>query len=273
MKKHTITGNELKLSLMAEDIVFKNKVRSILKEIAFRTVTEAEGDEDSKDIPAPSSDDLKSMDKLIDLFAKEIKKGAGEVKAIAQDETKVKAILDKTPELAPLEKAVEESFKRDASGKLIMKESITLMVAGIVAAIPKLISLFGKLVGGAGSFLGFLGFKKGEAKLKQWAEKIAHAGHAVHKGYIKVIAGALYYFVPGFAEFEEKTQLIMAEVVYMGIVAFFAWQAGVGAFEALKHANWVHFGIEGLMGAVKSGELAEFIATTIAKLVAPIAAA
>jgi hypothetical protein len=103
----------------------------------------------------------------------------------------------------------------------------------------------------------------------EWAEKIIEFTHKWHKLYIK----AFYYMfkISGLYKragiTDESTRMKVAKIFYYTVVAGLAVAAGVGAVGAFKtaaaqaaHGNEFALGtFEGVMAAVKSGEIAAFL--------------
>jgi hypothetical protein len=241
---------------IAEGILFQKKIEKIF-ETLLTTPAHLFEAEEGEELSAPEK---KAMDSLMQTFVAQLKKGAGEVKADTKDSKEIDSIKNDYPELKKLDSKVEEGDLNEfvISGALI---------AGIVAAVPKLIELFGYLVKGVGAVLGKFGFKKASDKTKQFAEKIMHAGHSVHESYIGSIQGGLKMLIPGFSELPGDKQKQLAEIVYMIIVLTLGLDAGVNAASALKSAEWVHFGVEGALTAIKSGEVGVWLSKAITSTV------
>jgi len=254
MRKITYPGNHIKLTVLAEEIQFKNNLHRIFEELwySYSLLTEADEEETSDEL-APEEE--KAFDQIVKTFADAIKKEKSTVQATASDENKIEKLEKEFPDVAKLEDKVEE-------GRI--NEAAVTLIAGIIAAIPSLIKIFGYAVKGIGSLLGKVGFKKAEDKTKAFVEKIMSAGDALHHKYIKVIAGALRITVPGFGEISEKNQEKIAEIIYIGIVVTLGLQAGISAFESFKTASWIHGGVEGVLTAVKSGEFGVWLSDAIA---------
>ena len=263
MKRNNMKS--IKLRTIAESVVFQNQIHEILFELSN---TPAALTEDESENLSPEEE--KALTNLMNTFAKQLTAAASEVKATAKDSEELKDIIKQNPELKPLQKAVEEAFA--ASGKGKINEAIGMLIAGIVAALPKLIEIFGKLTSGIGGFLNSVGFKKGGDKVKQFATKIATAGKDLHHKYIHIIEKALGLMIPSFKNLDSKMQHFVAESVYIAIVALLGYQAGVGVVDAFSKSNWALVGVEGLMAAIKSGEVGQWIATVTAKAVAAAAA-
>ena len=255
MKKHTITVNELKLSLIAEEIIMVNKFKTIFEQIVYSTslIKEAEDVE-------LSDDEKKAMDKLIGAFVDQLKKGSSEVKADAQDEKEVDKLKKEFPAIAKIEDEVKE-------GNLNEFVISANLIAGILAALPKLIQLFGYLVQGIGSLISIVS-KKGEEKLKAFAKKIIHAGHELHHKYILGIQKGMQMLIPDFDTIPNDAQLKIAELAYLVVVMMLGMDAGLNATNALQHADWVHGSVEGLLAAIKGGEVGAWLGSQIAAAIA-----
>jgi len=236
---------------IAEGILFQRKVEAIFEELLTTPahLLEAEGEE-------LSEPEQKAMDSLMKIFVDQLKKGAGEVKATAADPEELEDIKKDIPELEKLNSKVKEGDLNEfvISGAL---------VAGLVAAIPKLVELFGYLVKGIGAVIGKLGFKKGADATKKFAEKIIHGGHSLHKSYLGAIQNGLKLLVPGFKDLDAARQKKIAEILYVVILLTLGINAGIEATAALQHAEWLHVAVEGAMAAIKSGEIGQWIAAQI----------
>ena len=238
------------LTPIVSGILFQKKIESILLEYANtpRRLVEVEGGDEF------GPEEKKAMDQIVATFTKEIQKAAPEIKATARDEEEIEKIKDEHPELEELDKKVNE-------------EITVGLVLGIVAAVPKILEIFGYLSKGVGNLLGRFGFKKGEQKAKQFAHKLLHAGHKVHEAYIGGIQKALQMAVPDFKTLEDKKQKQIAELIFMVIVMYLGLGAGVEAANAYSHLDLVHGTVEGALAAIKAGELSAFIGNTVAKTV------
>lgn len=244
---YTISSNHIKLACLVKEIRFKKRIHFILEELS-KSYSILKEDEDIQ----LSSEEKKAMDSLMKTFVTQLKSDAGEIKSDIKDSDEIEKLKKEFPDVAELEDKIKE-------GKLNELVITTTLVVGILAALPKLIQLLGWLIKGVGSFLGKYG-----VKIKDFGEKIIHAGHDVHESYIMGIKQALIYTVPEFKTFPEKTQKKLAELVYVVIVMSLGIDAGVNAYNALQNAEWVHVSIEGLLSAIKGGELGAWLAEAVA---------
>lgn len=238
------------LTPIVSGILFQKKIESILLEYANtpRRLTEAEGGEEF------GPEEKKAMDQIMGTFTKEIQKAAPEIKATAEDEEEIEKIKDEHPELEKLDKKVNE-------------EITVGLVLGIIAAVPKILEIFGYLSKGVGNLLGRFGFKKGEQKAKQFAHNLLHAGHKVHETYIDGIQKALQFTVPDFKTLDNTKQKQVAELLFIVIVMYLGIGAGVEAANAYSHLDLAHGTIEGALSAIKAGELGAFISNALSKTV------
>ena len=256
----------MKLTNIVESVTFQNQIHEILTELVNSPGYLTE--EDSEDL---TPEEEKAMDQIMNAFAKQVQAAGTEVKATAKDPEELKDIIKQNPELKPLQKAVKEAFSKSGKGKI--NEAIGWLIAGIIAALPKLMEMFGKLTKGMGGFLGSLGFKKGEEKVKQFAEKLVKGGKDLHHKYVHIIEKALGFMIPSFSKLDGKMKHFVAEAVYIGIVGVLGYQAGVGVVDALSKSSWAIVGLEGLMAAIKAGEVGQWIATVVSKAAASMASA
>ena len=188
---------------IAEGIVFQKKIEAIF-ETLITTPDHLFEAEEGEELSEPEK---KAMDSLMQTFVAQLKKRASEVKSDAKDSKEIESIKNEYPELKKLDTKVEEGDLNEfvISGTL---------VAGIVAAVPKIIELFGYLVKGVEIILNRFGFKKAADKTKKFAEKIMHAGHEVHDAYIATIQNGLKFLIPEFATIPQDKQKQIAEILY-----------------------------------------------------------
>ena len=262
MKKSTITVGQLKLAIIAEEIVFKNKISTIFENLIKSHSLIIEAEESSEQTADLNADEKAAMDKLMSTFINQVKKEAGAIKADTTNEKEQEELKKEFPELAK----VEDDVKEGRLNEFVVTASL---IAGILAALPKLIKILGWLVKGVGSFVGsVLKMKKTGDAIKKFAEKLMHAGDELHHAYIGGIETALEFIIPDFKSLASTVKTKIAELVYLVIVLAMGLSAGLGTFEALHHAQWVHASVEGALSAVKAGEIGSFLAAGIADTVA-----
>lgn len=253
MKKASYKINQIKITPIAEQVVFQKTIENIFETLLLSKsfLTEAEG---------LSSEEQKAMDSLMNTFVTQLKKMAPEVKKTAANKTELEKIKDKYPSLDKLEAGVQESELNEfvITGTL---------VAGIVAAIPTIIKLFGYLAKGISTALAKFGFKKSSGKTEFFANKVIHASHELHHKYISAVRGGLQFLIPEFNTLPKDKQETIAEIVYMVIVMYLGIDAGINAAHALHQTEWAHFGLEGGLTAIKSGELGVWLTSAITKAV------
>lgn len=262
MKKNTTTAGQLKLAIIAEEIVFKNKINTIFENLikSYSIIKEAE--EGSEQTAEVSPDEKAAMDKLMSTFLDQVKKEAGAIKADTADEKEQEELKKEFPKLAKVEDDVKE-------GRLDEFVISATLIAGLLAALPKLIKILGFLVKGIGGFISNkLKLKKAGDAMQKFAEKIMHAGEELHHGYIMGIEKTLELIVRDFKSLASNVKTKIAELVYLVIILGLGLSAGVGAAEALQHAHWVHASIEGALTAIKAGEIGTFLSTSIANAIA-----
>ncbi len=154
-----------------------------------------------------------------------------------------------------------------------LNEAVTAtVIIGFVLALPKLVEIMTKTLVKIVKLI--QKFTKANPPSTQqekveWAEKIIEFTHKWHKLYIK----AFYYMfkISGLYKragiTDESTRMKVAKIFYYTVVAGLAVAAGVGAVGAFKtaaaqaaHGNEFALGtFEGVMAAVKSGEIAAFL--------------
>ena len=174
-----------------------------------------------------------------------------------------------------IEKEVEEMpEKKLDEHKQKLNEAIgATAVIGFILALPKLVEIITKSISKLVKLIKKLtGAKKPETEEEQaqWAQKIIDFTHKWHKLYIK----AFYYMFKMSGLYKKAgikspaLQMKVANIFYYTIVAGLAIAAGVGAIGAFKTgisqaAHGGEFAIgtfESVMAAVKSGEVASFLA-------------
>jgi hypothetical protein len=253
MKKQSFQPNQIRVSSMVEEIVFRNKVQTIVESMLSSQLTLKEDEQlDDKEKQA--------MDKLMSVFVAQLKKAAPEIAKTAEDASKVEKLASKYPEIEKLEKVQE--------GELNEFSITTTFVTGVLASIPPILKIFSWLANGISTALSNYGFLKASARAKDFAHTLAHASHEVHEGYIKMVQGTLKLVVPDFKKIPETDQRKIAEIVYMVIVMYLGMHAGMETVKALEHAQWAHVGVEGLLTAIKSGELGSWLADSISTALA-----
>ena len=174
-----------------------------------------------------------------------------------------------------IEKEVEEMpEKKLDEHKQKLNEAIGVTaVIGFILALPKLVEIITKSIAKLVKLIKKLtGAKKPETEEEQaqWAQKIVDFTHKWHKLYIK----AFYYMFKMSGLYKKAgikspaLQMKVANIFYYTIVAGLAIAAGVGAIGAFKTgvsqaAHGGEFAVgtfESVMAAVKSGEVASFLA-------------
>jgi len=238
------------LTPLMSDILFERRIAAIMHE--FMSAPASLREEDGAENLTP--EEQKVMDQLIGTFAQELKKAASQVKTTAKDTEEVEDIKAKYPELEKLDDKVNE-----------VAISATL-IAGIVAAIPAILKIFSLMSVGVSKGLGALGFRKGEQKAMQFAKKLAHGSHELHKSYIGMIQKGLQIMIPEFSSLPADQQEKIAEIAYMVIVMYLGLSAGLDAANAFKHLEFVHGTVEGALTAIKAGELGSFLGGEVAAI-------
>jgi hypothetical protein len=219
----------------------------IIEEIEKKSLNEIEFSSNNNSTIDTNSDEAKVLDTVMSDFIKNLKADKSEIVRTANDQTAVQAIVDDNPELKKINQQDE------AVG--------AILIASIVAAIPKLI----EHVGSAIKFANKL-FKS--KRIENWGEWLTQQGHKLHHKYIGFVQKILVYTIPTFKELDAKKQEKIAERVWMVIVAGLLVSSAAGAAHAWT-AGEVHMaGIESALAAVKNGEIAAWISAEIAAIVA-----
>jgi hypothetical protein len=255
MKVVHYPANHIKLTSIAREFTFQRKIERIFEEFISNSSKLTEADEETAEL---NSNEKAAMDKVINTFVSQLKADAGEVKADATDEKEQEKLKKEFPAIAKL----EDEIKEGSLNEFVITAGL---LAGILAALPKLIELLGQLIKGIGGFISNkLGFKKSGDAMQKFAEKLIHAGHELHEMYIAGIKTGLSWLVPDWDTLRSDVQTKIAELVYLVIVLSLGISGGVGSFEAIGHAQWVHAGVEGALAAIKAGEVGAFITNAIA---------
>jgi gas vesicle protein len=259
MKVVHYPANHIKLTSIAREFTFQRKIERIFEEFISSSSILTEADEETAEL---SDEEKKAMNSLMATFVSQIKADASEVKADASDEKEQEKLKKEFPAIAKLEDEIKE-------GSLNEFVVTATFLAGLLAALPKLIELLGQLIKGIGSFISNkLGFKKSGDAMQKFAEKLMHAGHELHDYYIGAIKTALSFMIPDWKTLPAESQKKIAELVYLVIVLSLGVISGVGAFDSLQHAHFVHAGVEGALAAVKAGEVGAFLTNAIANTIA-----
>ena len=254
MKVVHYTANHIKLASIAREFTFQRKIERIFEDFIANSLILTEADEKTAEL---NSNEKAAMDKVINTFVNQLKKDAGEVKADATDEKEQEKLKKEFPAIAKL----EDEIKEGSLNEFVITAGL---LAGILAALPKLIELLGIIVDGVGSLIKrFISDKAGDA-VQKFAKKLVHAGHELHEMYIAGIKTGLSWVVPDWDTLNPEAQKKIAELVYLVIVLSLGISAGIGSFEAIGHAQWVHAGVEGALAAIKAGEVGAFITNAIA---------
>lgn len=217
-----------------------------------------------EDEVSPEVEDLgDEMKKMLDselsglksIASSALKSAETQVKGKSEEEAE-KIIASNAPELT---KVVEEGKRRLREGK---KERVNelldpLTIASIALALPKILEWIGKLAKKLAQKFG----KEGNV-----GAAIEHFAHKWHKFYIKLVRAALdaYLFrMPPFNKLDENSRNKIAEIFFMIIVASMGIASGAGAIDALGNSQLFVGGFEGLLTAVKGGEVASWLYNAI----------
>ena len=222
-------------------------LRSIIREeLKKKTLNEIEFSSNNNSTVDANSDEAKVLDTVMSDFIKNLKADKSEIERTANDQAAVQAIVDDNPELKKINQQDE------AVG--------AVLIASIVAAIPKLI----EHVGSAIKFANKL-FKS--KRIENWGEWFQSAGHKLHHKYIGFVQKILVYTIPNFKQLDAKKQEKIAERVWMVIVAGLLVTSAVGAYHAWTSGELQMAGIEGALAAVKNGEVAAWISAEVAAII------
>lgn len=240
---------------MTEEIVFKNRLFEIFEKLSKSYNLLKEADEDTKKL---SPEEQEAMDAVMKTVVDAIKKEKTTIQATAKDPNKIEKLEKQYDELGDL------ADTKQNEGQINELVITGTLIAGIVAAIPTLIKIFGYAVKGLGMLVKkFISDKAGDS-IKKFADNIIHAGHELHVKYIKLVQAALVGSAPGFGFMPNDSQYRCAEVVYTIIVGILGIQAGIAAYDSFKAAQFLPGGIEGALSAIKGGEIGAYLSEVFA---------
>jgi hypothetical protein len=137
-------------------------------------------------------------------------------------------------------------------------ESVGFAIAGSIVSFPALLKLIGKAVAKIQSKI------KGEDvdtnTIIEVAEKLHHM----------LIGGVEKVLIHVFRMKDKKAAHRLAVIIFHAIVAGLLIASGKAAFVALKKANWTAGFLEGLLSAIKSGEMGAFLAAELGEISAAL---
>jgi hypothetical protein len=190
--------------------------------------------------------------------------------------------FDELPELtSDDENAIEDLLDKALKGteKIVKQQSESIneiggwTIAGIIAALPKIIEMIGKLIMGLPRILSILtangemygAMADAELIAIKIGQLVKEGGKSLHHKYIAFIA-TLLKADPVFRNAPEADRKKVAENIWLVIVCVLMVKAGTdAAFEAL-HGAFDAASIEGALTAIKQGEVKEYLKAHIAKI-------
>lgn len=190
----------------------------------------------------------------------------GELKALASQfnaalqsaQTKVQ---NKSPEEAEelLQKVSPEmAAVVDVNEAINISAEEIMLLLSTALAMPAIVQTFGILAKKIAKKLGSSG---------NIGEAIEHFAHKWHHVYIKVVRKTLdisLYKIPLFKRLPEKTKESIAEIFFYVIIGLLGYYSGSAAVSYIERSNLLKGVYEGLLSAIKSGELVTWIRKTIA---------
>jgi hypothetical protein len=133
-------------------------------------------------------------------------------------------------------------------------------VIGLALALPAILELISKLA------KSFKIVDKDPNKLDEASKYLHHK----YKNFIKFILGKLPKL--GFKEYPKEVQDKIADFILMAIVAAMAYYSGIEAYNAVKNLKVGTATFEGVLTAIKTGEVGIFATREIAAIVAGVSA-
>lgn len=229
----------------------EQKLRRYIRNEVRRSLKEADGDEE-KELESELAGLEKELQKGLEKIAKD-------VEAKAEDEKAVEKALKEYPEL---KESVNRRLKRfnltERVGKRdVLNEEAIMLGVSIALAIPAIVTMVGKMAEWASKKLG----GKGEV-----GNKIAHFGEHLHHMLIGGIQKGLA-ILPGIKKMPKDKQEKLAEIILTVIVATLAVTSGAGAIKALQDSELALASLEGVLTAVKSGEVGAFLSKTVSSMI------
>jgi len=190
--------------------------------------------------------------------------------------------LDELPELSSDdENAIEDLLDKalQATEKIVKQQSESIneiggwTIAGIIAALPKIVEMIGKLIMGLPRMLSILtangemygAMADAELVAIKIGQLIIKGGKKLHHGYIAFIA-KLLKADPVMRSLPEAEREKVAEKVWLVIVCLLMFKAGTDATLEALHGAFDHASIEGTLTAIKQGEVKEYLKANIDKI-------
>ena len=190
--------------------------------------------------------------------------------------------LDEMPELSSDdENAIEDLLDKalQATEKIVKQQSESIneiggwTLAGIIAALPKIVEMMGKLIMGVPRILSILtangemygAMADAELVAIKIGQLIVKGGKKLHHNYIAIIA-KLLKADPVMRDLPEAEREKVAEKVWLVIVCLLMFKASTDATLEALHGAFDTASIEGTLTAIKQGEVKEYLKANIDKI-------
>lgn len=169
-----------------------------------------------------------------------------------------------SPEMGKIIEDYKIARIKESKGEMT-KEQINELVdpftaASIALALPKIIEWIGKLAKKIAQKFGGSG---------DVGAAIEHFAHTFHNLYLKTIRKSLditLFMIPKLKKLDEAKKNKIAEIFFYAIVASVGFHAGTTAMEYLDKSELFHGAFEGLMAAIKGGEVSKWVGETMAPI-------
>jgi hypothetical protein len=245
--------NELDKDAQLQIDELRKVLRSIiLKEIKKKTLNEIEfnTEPDAKSASSKSNLDNVEFDELPELTS--------------DDENALEDLLDKA--LKGTEKIVKQQSES-------INEIGGWTIAGIIAALPKIVEMMGKLIMGLPRILSILtangemygAMADAELVAIKIGQMIVKGGKSLHHKYIAFIA-KLLKADPVMRDLPDAEREKVAEKIWLVIVCLLMFKAGTDATLEALHGAFDTASIEGTLTAIKQGEVKEYLKANIGKI-------
>ena len=226
-------------------------IRNVIKEELNKKITEIESEK-----PATTSASSKSNLDNIDL---------DELPELSSDdENALEDLLDKA--LKGTEKIVKQQSES-------INEISGWTIAGLIAALPKIVEMMGKLIMGVPRILSILtangemygAMADAELVAIKIGQLIVKGGKKLHHNYIAIIA-KLLKADPVMRDLPEAEREKVAEKIWLVIVCLLMFKAGSDAALEALHGAFDTASIEGTLAAIKQGEVKGYLKANIDKI-------
>ena len=190
--------------------------------------------------------------------------------------------LDELPELSSDdENAIEDLLDKALKGteKIVKQQSESIneisgwTIAGLIAALPKIVEMMGKLIMGVPRILSILTangemygtMADAELVAIKIGQLIVKGGKKLHHNYIAIIA-KLLKADPVMRDLPEAEREKVAEKIWLVIVCLLMFKAGSDAALEALHGAFDTASIEGTLAAIKQGEVKGYLKANIDKI-------